>query len=464
MKKHLAIGGGIGLFLVVAGWAGMLHAGGINIGDHEFSYDYPLAAINAGPAYANGYYGHNVTVAVQGTGINPQHSELSGQVVPGYDYSTETSEGAFSDATGHETAMGGLIAARKNSRHGHGVAPEAKLLPLRRDWKISDLTEEAPIPHLDPALYNFLTEKNIKIINNSLGQRHRATALFNDEKVWLKFPPGYYPPEHHALYKFHAKKLARALAAHDIISVWGTGNDGWNTQHKLEFWNNAQPGQTFSISRKSFIRSAIITEPAYSPTAAATIAMKDITNVQRAMPYLEALFPFFALPHAELLTAALAGEPLVGDDLADYEVLAQRWLAVAAVDANNKIAPFSNGCGPAKNWCLAAPGELVKVVSTQGEQIHKVSGTSPAAALVSGALAVLQAAFPAMEMTALKEILLRSATKVGAGPWPNEIYGHGIINLGAALKMAAQSQGEEFPLLAQTRPANELLRAPGVKF
>jgi hypothetical protein len=45
------------------------------------------------------------------------------------------------------------------------------------------------------------------------------------------------------------------------------------------------------------------------------------------------------------------------------------WLSVVATDRSDKIAPFSNGCGAAKDFCLAAPG--VEVVSTATRSEHK---------------------------------------------------------------------------------------------
>ena len=62
------------------------------------------------------------------------------------------------------------------------------------------------------------------------------------------------------------------------------------------------------------------------------------------------------------------------DDCADYNSiggwtvaplfepgLLGKWLVVGALDRNGRIARFSNGCGEARNWCLFAPGEGLRV-------------------------------------------------------------------------------------------------------
>jgi type VII secretion-associated serine protease mycosin len=70
--------------------------------------------------------GQGVTVAVVDSGVDAGHPDLAGSVVPGIDV-TGTGDGRV-DATGHGTAMAGLVAA-----HGRvkGIAPQAKVLSVR---------------------------------------------------------------------------------------------------------------------------------------------------------------------------------------------------------------------------------------------------------------------------------------------------------------------------------------------
>ena len=78
--------------------------------------------------------GAGVTVAVIDSGVSDKHQDLTGQVLPGADFSGEKTDGRV-DTNGHGTGMAGLIAG-----HGHGadgadgvmgLAPKAKILPVR---------------------------------------------------------------------------------------------------------------------------------------------------------------------------------------------------------------------------------------------------------------------------------------------------------------------------------------------
>ena len=51
----------------------------------------------------------------------------------------------------------------------------------------------------------------------------------------------------------------------------------------------------------------------------------------------------------------MAGTPLYFPELRGHTI------AVVAVDKSGKIASFSNRCGSAADWCIAAPGQEVSV-------------------------------------------------------------------------------------------------------
>jgi len=70
--------------------------------------------------------GEGVTVAVIDSGVDGNHPDLAGSVLPGTDL-TGHSDGRI-DVDGHGTAMASLIAAHGRVR---GVAPAAKILPVR---------------------------------------------------------------------------------------------------------------------------------------------------------------------------------------------------------------------------------------------------------------------------------------------------------------------------------------------
>ncbi|QWT20799.1 S8 family serine peptidase [Bacillus sp. NP157] len=115
----------------------------------------------------------------------------------------------------------------------------------------------------------------------------------------------------------------------------------------------------------------------------------------------------------------------------------QGWLTVVALDSNNptQIASYSNRCGIAKNYCLAAPGDVV--VASAGSTTTNISyqiweGTSLAAPQVSGAAAVVHSAFPSLDYNAVRQIILGTADDLG-DPGPDAIYGYGRLNVGRAV-------------------------------
>lgn len=116
-------------------------------------------------------------------------------------------------------------------------------------------------------------------------------------------------------------------------------------------------------------------------------------------------------------------------DLAGYV------LAVGAVDEEGRIADFSNICGVAKNHCLVAPGvNILGAYNLSNFSYAEYTGTSQATPHVSGAAAVISAAWPHLKPNQISQILLSSASDFGDAGADN-IYGKGMLNLYAATQI-----------------------------
>ena len=120
-----------------------------------------------------------------------------------------------------------------------------------------------------------------------------------------------------------------------------------------------------------------------------------------------------------------------------YPELAATWLAVTAVDLNGSEPNYSNRCGVAAAWCLAAPGgsdnqNTGGVFSTTNDGSYgRMSGTSMAAPHVSGAIAALKTRFPNLSFKQVRDRILVTANKTGI--YANTaIYGQGLMDLDAA--------------------------------
>ena len=124
----------------------------------------------------------------------------------------------------------------------------------------------------------------------------------------------------------------------------------------------------------------------------------------------------------------------------EVEQLRGKWLTVIALDENDRIADFSNGCGDAMAYCLGAPGVAINSLITTSATPAPMKGTAQAAAHVSGAIAVLASSFPTSAPATPEElvaIILNTAdylrkTGDSATDGTNDVYGHGALNLGAA--------------------------------
>ena len=114
-------------------------------------------------------------------------------------------------------------------------------------------------------------------------------------------------------------------------------------------------------------------------------------------------------------------------------------VASVAVGEDGVIAPFSNRCGIAADWCIAAPGEIVWTTyfgPYQGSVIRgyaRLSGTSFAAPMVTGGLALMKQFFrDQLSGEDLLGRLLRTADRSGRYA-DRAIYGQGLMDLDAAL-------------------------------
>ena len=101
-------------------------------------------------------------------------------------------------------------------------------------------------------------------------------------------------------------------------------------------------------------------------------------------------------------------------------------IAVTAIDRNNSVTSFDQR---GDYIDLAAPG--ASIISTASNDYKIQSGTSMAAAFVTGAAALLFAAQPSITAAQVRDILQRTATDIGA-PGRDTTFGFGLINLVAA--------------------------------
>ncbi len=123
---------------------------------------------------------------------------------------------------------------------------------------------------------------------------------------------------------------------------------------------------------------------------------------------------------------------------ADAAKLEKGWLTVAALDpaAPTTLTSWSQQCGRAMNYCLAAPG-VVTYIDAAAQYYERGGGTSYAAPLVSGALAVVWSAFPYFNNDLVRQTVLGTAKDLGA-PGVDPVFGYGLLDVGKAIKGPGQ--------------------------
>jgi len=120
--------------------------------------------------------GQGVIVALLDSGIEATHEDLASNLLPGWNFIDNNN--IVSDPErwyeqGHATMMAGVIAAQANNGIGiAGVAPEAKVLPLKVFQGGAAFTSDII------AAIHYAEERGAQVVNMSFGSRHQNPALY----------------------------------------------------------------------------------------------------------------------------------------------------------------------------------------------------------------------------------------------------------------------------------------------
>lgn len=136
------------------------------------AFQWGLDAVNAEAAWALGYSGQGVIVAVMDTGIDWAHPDLDGQVIGGIEVRNMTllSYGN-NDTYGHGTHVAGIIAAKNDGRGVVGLAYNAKILDVR----IFDPNFIGTVNYLRGV--KWAVDNGAKVLSNSWGGTAYSQAI-----------------------------------------------------------------------------------------------------------------------------------------------------------------------------------------------------------------------------------------------------------------------------------------------
>lgn len=406
--------------------------------DAEFMTHYGLDAIFADEAYSRGYFGQGVTIAVADDGMDLTHPDLAvaGKIRAQrhiFNRNAVVREPYLEQGAGHGTYVALLAAGAMDNTGGkfeitlergdpiptenvHGVAPQASVMPI------------AMAGGGDPVeAIRWAVENEAQVLNLSIGLPNFYYGKYaGRDGVWLTLPlPSFRPllsldlGEHTSFLTEEFAEVARDLENEDIVLVWAAGNENWNSESgivrmcgKNSIDEEGCPLGDIRVLPQEFMENFKWIYDKDNPDR--PVSFKDMWGTDCGEDNCAEYNSPGGWKEAPLFEPGLLG----------------KWLVVGGVDETGRITDFSNGCGAARNWCLVAPGDNLAVTPAEPEGI---SGTSFAAPMVSGALAVLKSRFPDMPMEVIQAILLVSADPVGTRENdledPDPVYGWGRLNL-----------------------------------
>lgn len=146
-----------------------------------------------------------------------------------------------------------------------------------------------------------------------------------------------------------------------------------------------------------------------------------------------------SLTSAGIVMVAAAGNSGPSESTSTSPANFPEVMAVGATASTNSIADFSargpSACAGDETFPdLVAPGFHI-LAAGSADSYRIFSGTSFAASHVTGAMALLVEATGMLPVEEVQDLLLLSATDLGA-PGVDDIYGYGLVNLVAALGLA----------------------------
>ena len=352
-----------------------------------FANQWGLETIGAHRAYANlalrygsaEEHGTGVTVGVLDTGIDQQHPQFRNQRIP------ETLILGAVDEVGtgssHGTAVASVIAGQDSPElagDAPGVAPGADLV-------VFALPLGRPSPLYEPVSLAGLSRNNAlwtTIFDTITASRQGSRTI---DFLNLSFGnPGiidnYSEPELRQLFGPAIVAMAQKELEEKIILVWAAGNAN---------------GRDCTDSTPQCVGGKVNAES----------------------------------------VEVLAGLAVHIPELRSHTVS-----VVSVREEDGAISDFSNRCGIAADYCLAAPGENVRVAyfgphpdtGPGARGVATWDGTSFAAPMVTGGLALMKQYFrDQLSDTDLLARLLRTADRTGQYA-DAAIYGRGLLDLGAA--------------------------------
>lgn len=183
---------------------------GVPSGDPYGVLQWDLQSVKAHQAWAKGYKGNGVKVAILDGGFLIREPEIISQIVDTHSFIPDETVEAFAPQFQREyfsqgTCAAGIIAAAHNGKRVVGIAPGAQLILIK---VISDMTHEAPWSSLIDGIF-YAVNHGAKVIEmNVAGKLPRTT--YTDDNGTPNYPGDDYVVEYNRDIKDLVIALTRA--------------------------------------------------------------------------------------------------------------------------------------------------------------------------------------------------------------------------------------------------------------
>lgn len=186
--------------------------------------------------------GQGVVVAVIDSGVSKSHPVMAGQVLPGRDFGLPEHAGQC-DEVGHGTVIAGIIAGKDDTKaRFSGIAPRAKILPVRVLRDASRSSDESLPARIAQAI-RWAVDNHAKVINLSLetlptSDLSDAVAYAGEHDVLLVAAAGNQPTDD------QRNQPAYPAAYDSVLAVAGVDQSGKHVDSSVsgDYLDLAAPG------------------------------------------------------------------------------------------------------------------------------------------------------------------------------------------------------------------------------
>lgn len=353
--------------------------------------------------------GEGVTIAIIDSGIDPNHVSLNDNIIDTCTSADCLEHYATYDSGSHGSHVAGIAGAEKDGTGTHGVAYSATIKPGCANFSLSCQPQKAPN-----------TGELMKWSVTDSGNNDGAAVMTMSYGLAKTDDKG--------------NQIRTIVLSDEIAGASPTQEEAQRIKGTEFLMIGREDSQSYQEGIDALKEGLIVVVSAGNHNNST-----DAVREKAKQPGIHAIAP-----------------TLYSNDSLYFS---NQWITVVNVDDTEALAATSHACGNASDYCVAAPGMGIRS-TVPGNQHEDKSGTSMAAPVVSGGIALIKAAFPGLTLPqeadafflctaaspnynteqcvskAVVNRLFETARSIG----DKTLFGHGLIDLKAATEPIGEVQ------------------------